>query len=161
MWHATCTQANKGDSWLLVVKNQIGNLTLGPSFGHNLCFKYPNGTYEPILNIYIRKAFQLYKEIFNPMSFDPYNCPLRIQESIKTPTFKMGAYLGVRGFIPSHSPTLPGAWNVTPELHFWLAPLQALTLIMSPRLRLWQYIRLITLKLLYFSNNDKPNKKCQ
>jgi hypothetical protein len=26
---------------------------LGPSFGHNLCFKYPNGSCEPILNIYV------------------------------------------------------------------------------------------------------------
>ncbi len=29
----------------------------------------------------------------------------------------MGAHLGVWGFIPSHSPTLSGAWNVTPRLH--------------------------------------------
>jgi hypothetical protein len=51
MWHATCTQGNQGDSWLLVVESQIANLTLGPSFGHNLCFKYPNGPYEHILDI--------------------------------------------------------------------------------------------------------------
>jgi hypothetical protein len=43
MCHATFTQINRGDSRLLVVGSQIGNLTLGPSFGHNLCFKYPNG----------------------------------------------------------------------------------------------------------------------
>jgi len=51
MSHATWTQGNWGDSWLLMVKNQIGNLTHGPSFGHNLCFKCPNESCEPILDI--------------------------------------------------------------------------------------------------------------
>jgi hypothetical protein len=46
-WHATCAKVS-----------QIGNLTPDPSFGHNLCFKYPNGLCEPILNIYIPRAFQ-------------------------------------------------------------------------------------------------------
>jgi hypothetical protein len=113
-WHATCTQGNQGNSWLLVVGSQIGNLTTSPSFGHNLCFMYPNGSCEPILTIYILIAFQWYKEFFNPMSFDPWNCFLNIQKSVETPTPKMGTHLGVWGFIPSHSPTLSGAWNVTP-----------------------------------------------
>jgi hypothetical protein len=43
------------------------------------------------------------------MSFDPCNRPLKIQESIETPTPKVGVDLGVWGFIPSHFPTLPGA----------------------------------------------------
>ncbi len=34
MWHTTCTQGNQGDSRLLVIGNQIGNLT---SY-HNLSF---------------------------------------------------------------------------------------------------------------------------
>jgi hypothetical protein len=55
---------------LLVIANQIGTLTHGPSFGHNLCFKYLNGSYEPILHIYVFRAFQSYNELFNPMSFD-------------------------------------------------------------------------------------------
>jgi hypothetical protein len=37
MSHITCTQGNHGNSWLLMVKSQITNLTLGPSFGHNVC----------------------------------------------------------------------------------------------------------------------------
>ncbi len=57
MWHTTCTQVNQGDSWLLVVESQIANLTPGSSFGCNLCFKLPNGSCEPILNIYIPRAF--------------------------------------------------------------------------------------------------------
>jgi len=50
------------------------------------------------------------------MGFDPCNYFMKIQESIGTPTPKMGAHLGVWGFIPSHFPTLPGAWDVTPRL---------------------------------------------
>jgi hypothetical protein len=47
------------------------------------------------------------------MGFDPNNCSLKIQESTRTPIPKVRAHLGVWGFIPSHSPTFPGAWNVT------------------------------------------------
>jgi hypothetical protein len=55
-------QGNQGDSWLLVVGGQIDNLIHGPSFGHNLCFKNPNGSCEPILDIYVLKYFQWYKK---------------------------------------------------------------------------------------------------
>jgi len=71
MWHATYTQRNQGHSRLLMVENQIGNLTPIPSFGHNLCFNYSNGSCEPILDIHIPKSFQWYKELFNPMGFNP------------------------------------------------------------------------------------------
>jgi hypothetical protein len=70
------------------------------------------------------------------MGFDPWNCSTKIWESIRTPTPKVGAHLGVWRFIPSHSPTLPRAWNVTPKLHSWPAPLQALALVASSRLGL-------------------------
>jgi hypothetical protein len=43
MSHTTCMQQNQVDSQLLVVESQIVNLIPGPSFGHNLCFKFPNG----------------------------------------------------------------------------------------------------------------------
>jgi hypothetical protein len=42
MWHATCTQGNRVNSRLLVVGSQTTNLTLGLSFGHNLCLRCPN-----------------------------------------------------------------------------------------------------------------------
>ncbi len=116
MWNATCTQGNQGDSRLLVLESQIANLTPSPSFAHNLCFRYPNGSCKPILDIYVLRYFQWYKELFNPMSFDPWNHPLKIRESIRIPTPKVGAHLGMWGFIPSHSLALPRAWNVTPEL---------------------------------------------
>jgi len=134
MLHATCTQGNQGDYRFLVVGSQIGDLTPTLPFGHNLCFKYPKGSCKPILDINIPRAFQWYKEQFNPMIFYPYNCFKKIWESILTLTPNVGVHLGVWGFIPSHSPTLLGAWNVTPGLHFWPAPLQVLTLVVSPRL---------------------------
>ncbi len=91
-----------------MVGSQIGNLTPKLSFGHNLCVKCANGAFKPILNIEVPKAFQWCKELHNLMGFGPCNCFLKIWESIETPTPKMGAHLGVRRFIPSHSPTLPG-----------------------------------------------------
>jgi hypothetical protein len=136
MWHIICTQRNHDDSRFLVVGNQIGNLVPSPSFGHNLCFKCPNGSCKPILDTYVLRTFQWYNEIFNPMSFDPCNCPLKIWKSIGTPTPKVGVHLGMWGFISSHFPTLPGAWNATPRFHSWPAPLPTLALVMSLRLRL-------------------------
>jgi hypothetical protein len=116
MWHATYTQGIWVDYRLLVVGSQIGNLTPCPSFDHNLCFKCSNGSCEPILDIYVPRDFQWYKERLNQMSFDPYNWSLNIQESIVTRTPNMGVHLGVWGFIPSHPFTFLGAWNVTPGL---------------------------------------------
>jgi hypothetical protein len=132
----TQTFTNQTTSWLV---HSWSNLIPNPSFGHNLCLKYPNGSYEPILDIYISKKIQWYKEFFNPMIFYSYNCLLKIQESIRTPTPKVGVHLGVWGFICSYSPTLPGAWNVTPGLHFWLAPL-IVSPCLGPRLKLRQNI---------------------
>jgi hypothetical protein len=136
MWHAIYTQGSQGNSQILVVESQIDNLTSGPSFGHNLCFNYPNGSYKPILDIYVPRTFQWYKRIFNPMCFDPWNFSLKIRESIWTSIPKVGTHLEVWGFIPSHSPTLPGTWNVTPRFHSWPAPSHALALVVNPRLGL-------------------------
>ncbi len=97
MLHAICTQRNWVDSRLLLVGSQIGNLTLDPSFGHNLCFRCPNGQCEPILDVYVLKAFQWYKECLNPLRFDPWNFPLKIQESTGTPILKMELPWGCEG----------------------------------------------------------------
>ncbi len=78
------------------------------SFWHNLCFNHPNGSCEPTLDIYVPRAFQWYKELHNPMGFDPFNRSLKIQESIRIPTPKLGAHLGVWRFIPSLS-HIPGS----------------------------------------------------
>jgi len=88
-----------------MVGSQIANLTPSLSSSHNLCSKCLNGSCEPIWDINNSIAFQWYKEFFNPMGFDPYNCSLKIWESVMTPTPKVGAHLGVWGFILSQSPT--------------------------------------------------------
>jgi hypothetical protein len=62
MWHATCMQINQGDLWLLVVKNQIGTLIPRSFFGNNIYFKYSNGSRKPILDIYVSRSLQWYKE---------------------------------------------------------------------------------------------------
>jgi hypothetical protein len=79
MWHATCMQVNEGDYQLLVVGSQIGTLTSDLSFNHNLCFKYLNGSCKPILDIYVSRDFQWYKNFFNPMNFDLWNCFLKLR----------------------------------------------------------------------------------
>jgi hypothetical protein len=63
--------------------------------------------------LYVPRTFQWYKELFNPMGFDPCNRSLKIQESIRIPTPKVGVHLGVWRF---NSPTLlyfqpPGNMN--------------------------------------------------
>jgi len=51
MLHAICSQVNQVDSQLFMVGSQTDNLTPGPSFGYNLCFRCPNEQCEPILDI--------------------------------------------------------------------------------------------------------------
>jgi hypothetical protein len=79
MSHATCTQGNRGDSWLLVVGSQIANLTPGLSFGHNLCFRCLNGWCKPILDIYDSIDFQWYKKFLEPLGFGLCNRSLNIK----------------------------------------------------------------------------------
>jgi hypothetical protein len=136
MLHATCTQGNWVDSWLLVVGSQIGSLTPNLSFDHNLCFKCPSGQCEPILGIYVSIDFQWYKGLFKLMGFDPCNCALNIQESIWDSNSQHGSSLGS---VRVHSLTLfalSGACEVIPRSPSWLATLQPLALVVSPRLGL-------------------------
>ncbi len=78
-----------------MARSQINSLIPNPFFGHNLCFKYPNGSCEPIFDIFILKYFQWYKYLFNLMIFYACNCHMKIQDSIWTPIPKVGAHLGV------------------------------------------------------------------
>jgi hypothetical protein len=112
-----------------MVRNQIANLTFDLSFGHILYVKCPNGSCKPNFDIYVLRALRRYKELLNSMRFDPCNHFLKIQKSTGTLIPKVGAHLGVWGFIPSHSLALSGAWNVTPKLHIWPTPSQALALV--------------------------------
>jgi hypothetical protein len=138
MWHVVCSQVNRVDSWLFLVGSQTGSLTPGPSFGHNLCFRCSNEQCEPILDIYVPKDFQWYKERHKPLSFDPSNCSLKFQESSKTLSPKVGVALGVWGFTPSHFLTLPGVCDVIPKLPFGSHPCNPFALVASPKLGLRQ-----------------------
>jgi hypothetical protein len=110
IWNVIFTHVIQGNSWLLIIKSQIDILILDPSFDHNLYYKYSNGSCEPMLNIYVLKYFQWYKEVLNLMNFDPWNRFLKNQDFIGPPTPKMRIHLGVCGLIPSHSLALPRVW---------------------------------------------------
>jgi hypothetical protein len=137
MWHATWTQGNRVYSKLLVVGSQIANLTPDLSFGHNLCFRCPNGWCELILDIYVSIAFQWYKEFFEPLGFDPCNHSLNIRESTRTPTPNMGVHLGMWGFILSHSFAFPGHENTILRLGLGSHPCKPFALVVNPRLGSW------------------------
>ncbi len=140
-----------------MVRSQTGNLTLGPSFGYNLCFRCPNEECEIILDIYIPKNFQWYNKRHKPLSFDHWNCSLKFWESTETPSPKMGVALGVWGFTPSHFPTLSGVCDVTPRLALGLHPYNPFALVASPKLglrHLWVLPSLHTILKSYLKNNN-------
>ncbi len=93
--HATCTHRSRVDSRLFVVGSQTVSLTIGLSFCHNSCYRCPNGSCKPILDIYTSINFQLYKKLLNVRCFDLCNCSLKVRESIGTPTPTMGTHSGV------------------------------------------------------------------
>jgi hypothetical protein len=151
MWHATCTQQNWVNSWLLVVGSQIVNLTLGLSFGHNLCFRCSSGSWKPILDIYVSISFQWYEIFFKPMGFSPCNRSLNIQESFGTqlPTWEFT--WECEGSFPHTLLHSRGHENVTPELSFGSHPCNPFALVMSPRLRLWHFV--LHIKVIKKPNN--------
>jgi len=82
--HSTFTYQGWVDSRLLMVGSQIANLTPDLSFCHNLCCKCPNGSSEPIFDIYTSIYFQWYKERLKARFFDPCNQILKFQKSWRT-----------------------------------------------------------------------------
>jgi hypothetical protein len=158
MSHVASTQGNWVESWLLVVGNQIANLTSNLSFGHNLCYRCPNGQCKPMLDIYTLISFQWYKELFKAMGFDPWNCALKIQESIGTPTPNMGIHLRVWGFIPSHSLALSGACDVTFRSFSWPATLQPFAFGHELKVRVAAIIILLVLRVGMFKMKPTCHK---
>jgi len=154
MSHATCMPGNRGDSRFLMIGSQIINLTFDPSFGHNLCFRCPNESCGPILNIYIPRYFQWYKEHHNPLSFDPCNYSMKIQESIRTPTPKKEAPLEVWRFIPSHFPTLSGAYSMTLGLPLLACNFASPCLGREPKARVVTILKIDSYILKYISNEN-------
>ncbi len=135
MWHALCRQVNRVDSWLLVVESQIARLTPDLYFVHNLCFRCPNEQCEPILDIYALRAFQWYKELFQPWSFDSWNLffeDLGVhQDSNSQSWIPFGS---VRVHSRSLSCTLKSIRNDS-RAPFWLATLQPLCFGREPKAR--------------------------
>ncbi len=134
--HAICRQVNRVDSRLFLVGSQIGNWTLVPSFGHNLCFRCRNEQCKLILSIYPPRAFQWYKKCHKPLSFDPWNCSLKFREFTWTPSPKVRVALGMWGFTPSQFSTLPGVCDVAPGPSLGPHPCNPLALVASPKLGL-------------------------
>ncbi len=93
------------------------------------------------------------------MSFDPYNCALKIQKSIWDSNSHNGTSLGS---VRVHSLTLfalPWTCDVTPKPPSWPTTLQALSLIVSPRLGLREEGRARVCGLninIYFNKNSLP-----
>jgi len=85
MSHSICTHRDRVDSRLFVVGSQTVNLTPSPSFAHNLCCRYPNGSCEAIFDIYISRSFQWYKEYFKARCFSLCCWALKLRESRRTP----------------------------------------------------------------------------
>jgi hypothetical protein len=77
-----------------MVESPIVSSTPDLSFDHNLCFRCPNGSWEPILDIYVLIDFQWYKELFKLMGFDPCDRPLKIRKSIWDSNSQNGRSLG-------------------------------------------------------------------
>ncbi len=88
-----------------------------------------------------QEIFQWYKEIFNPMGFDPCNCSLKIWDSIGTPIPKMGVHLGVWRFNSHTFPYYQPPRNMKcGSQAFFLVDTFA-----SPRLGLWHRYKLWTM----------------
>ncbi len=133
--HSTWTHRGRVDSRLLVIGSQIANLTPSLSFCHNLCCRCPNGSCEPIFDIYTLIAFQWHKELFEARSFDSCNRALKIWESFRDSNSQHGWSLGS---VKVHSLTLfalPRACEVTLESSSWPATLQPPCLGHEPKAR--------------------------
>jgi hypothetical protein len=87
--HSQFGHLEQVDSRLLVVGNQIGSLTPGPSFAHNLSCRCPNCQCETIFDIYVSRPFQWHQECLNARCFGPCCRALNIRESQRTPSLQL------------------------------------------------------------------------
>jgi hypothetical protein len=85
MLHSQVEGREEVDSRLLMVGSQTVNLTLGPSFAHNLGCKYPNDQCKAIFDIYVSRPFQWHQEHLKARCFGPCCRALNIRESRRTP----------------------------------------------------------------------------
>jgi hypothetical protein len=94
MLHTQIECREEVDSWLLVVRIQIGNLTPNPSFDHNLGCKCPNAQCKAIFDIYVSRTFEWHQEQPNARCFGPCCRALNIRESRRTPNPQLFQVLG-------------------------------------------------------------------
>jgi len=133
MSHTTYTQGNQGDFWLLVVESQIANLTLGPFFGHNLCFKCPNRWCKPSLDIYVSRKNSLNHWVLAfAIILWTFVSPPRLQ----LPTWEFT--WECEGSFPHTLLHSRGHENATSKLNLGPYPCKPFALVTSPRLALWQ-----------------------
>jgi len=120
--HSICTHQGQVHSWLLVVGSQIASLTPGPSFDHNLCSTYPNGSCEAILDIYTSRPFQRYKKQLKVRCFDLYNRALKLRKSRRTPSshfWECESHLHTCFKVGLRHSHLPQSGVVTPGNRTW------------------------------------------
>jgi hypothetical protein len=86
MLHSPSAHWERVDSRLLVVGSQTANLTLDPSFAHNLSCRCPNDQCEAISDIYTSRPFEWHQEHPKARCFAPCCRALNIRESRRTPT---------------------------------------------------------------------------
>jgi hypothetical protein len=84
------------------------------------------------------KSFQWYNECYKPLSFGPWNYSLKFQESIWDSNSHHGSSLGSVRVDSLTLFALPRACDMIPGSPIWLATLQPLVLVASPRLGLRQ-----------------------
>jgi len=134
MLHAICTQGNWVDSQLLMVRSQIVNLTPSPSFGHNLCFRYPNERCEPILDMYVPRAFQWYKKHLKPLGLTHEIALWRFRNpsGLHLPSGSCLGSVRVHSLTPSYT---PGNMRCDSSASSWPATLQPLCLGREPKAR--------------------------
>jgi hypothetical protein len=153
MSHVACMPGNWVDSRLLVIGSQTASLTLDISFGHNLCFKCPNGLCKPIIDIYASIVFQWFKELFKAMGFDPCNCALKIWKSIWDSNSEHGSSFGS---VRVHSLTL--FWHtrkhVMCDSQVFLFPCNLLTPCLGhePKARVATHIKSTLVMILFIKN---------
>jgi hypothetical protein len=117
------------DSWLLVVGSQTASLTPDPSFAHNFPFRCPNAQCEPVLDIYVSRAFQQYKKRNKPLRFDPSTRPLNFGSPPGLPLPKWELPWECECLLPhtpSHFLRLPGVCDDSRASSSWPAPFQCL-----------------------------------
>jgi hypothetical protein len=105
-------------SFLSRLRPYLNGISLDGSIYFYFIFK-SNESWKLILNIYVLIAFQWYKDIFKLISFDSYNCALKIWESIWNSDSHNESSLESVKVHSLRLLALPRTCEVSPRLPFW------------------------------------------